>query len=149
MEEAPGLRPSIELLVREENTAKIGDNKAELVEIVSALGSSEVGICWDLGHDARNGSVAIPSGFIASVRHVHLHDISPDGEDHCPLLFGNVPYEKHLRQLIGAGYRKAVILEVNGYLVSRFAVAEGKHPYQILRSCLLKLGQLTSVARAI
>lgn len=144
LEEAPGLRPSLELLVREENTAKIGDNKAELVKIVSGLGSPKAGICWDLGHDARNGSVAVPPGFIPSVSHVHLHDIAPDGQDHCPLLFGNVPYEKHLRQLVGAGYRKAVILEVNGYLVSRFAVAEGKHPYQILRSCLLKLGQLTS-----
>jgi len=144
LEEAPGLRPSIELLVREKNTAKIGDNKAELAEIVSGLGSPKVGICWDLGHDVRNGSVAVPPGFIPSVSHVHLHDIAPDGQDHCPLLFGNVPYEKHLRQLVEAGYRKAVILEVNGYLVSRFAVAEGKHPYQILRSCLLKLSRLTS-----
>jgi len=76
VEEFPGLCPSIELLVREEQANKIGDNKAELVEIVSGLISPRVGICWDLGHDARNGSAAAPPGFIALVRHVHLHDIT-------------------------------------------------------------------------
>ena len=142
VEEFPALRPSIELLVREERANKIGDNKAELVEIVSGLGSPKVGICWDLGHDARNGSVAAPPGFIASVRHVHLHDISPDGDDHCPLIFGNVPYEGRLRQLIWAGYKGVVILEVNGYLVSQFAAAAGKHPFQILQDNLSLLAQL-------
>jgi sugar phosphate isomerase/epimerase len=147
--EAPGLRPAIELLVREENTVKIGDNKAELVKIVSGLGSPKVGICWDLGHDARNGSVTIPPGFIASVSHVHLHDIAPDGEDHCPLLFGNVPYRKRLCQLIRVGYGGIIILEVNGYLVSHFAAAKGVHPSQILRDNFRELGGLTSSCRLI
>ena len=161
-EEFANLRPCIELLVREDRANKIGDNKAELVDIVSGpslrlvskatsvqatglragLGSSKVGICWDLGHDARNGSVAAPPGFIASVRHVHLHDIAPDGTDHCPLLFGNVPYEKYLRQLIRAGYKGAVILEVNGYLVLQFATATGQLPFPILQDNLSLLARL-------
>jgi sugar phosphate isomerase/epimerase len=142
VEEFPALRPSIELLVREEQANKIGDNKAELVGIVAGLGSPKIGICWDLGHDARNGSVAAPHGFIASVRHVHLHDISPKGKDHCPLIFGNVPYEERLSQLIQAGYRGAVILEVNGYLVSQLATATGKLPSQILQDNLSLLAWL-------
>jgi sugar phosphate isomerase/epimerase len=143
LEEFANLRPCIELLVREERANKIGDNKSELVEIVSGLSSAVVGICWDLGHDARNGSVTAPPGFITSVRHVHLHDISPNGQDHCPLIFGNVPYEQRLRQLIQANYKGVVILEVNGYLVSQFASSEGKHPFQILRTSLLRLVQLS------
>ena len=141
-EEFANLRPCIELLVREEKANKIGDNKAELVDIVSGLGSPRIGICWDLGHDARNGSVAATPGFITSVRHVHLHDISPDGTDHCPLLFGNVPYEEYLRQLIRAGYKGAVILEVNGYLVSQFATETGQLPFQILQDNLSLLARL-------
>lgn len=168
-EEFADLCPCIELLVREERANKIGDNKAELVGIVAGpslrlvskatsvqatglrtgLGSPKVGICWDLGHDARNGSVAAPPGFIASVRHVHLHDISPDGTDHCPLIFGNVPYEKHLRQLIGVGYGGIIILEVNGYLVSHFAAAKGVPPSQILWDNFRELGGLTSSCRPI
>ncbi len=162
VEEFPGLCPCIELLVKEERTNRIGDNKAELVEIVSGpslrpvskatsvqamglragLGLPEVGICWDLGHDARNGSVATPPGFVTSVRHAHLHDISPDGEDHNPLVFGNVPYEDYLRRLNQAGYRGAIILEVDGQRVSRFAATQGKHPSQILQDNLSLLRQL-------
>ncbi len=145
LEEAAGLCPSLELLCRERDVTKIGDNKAELVEIVSALGSPRVGICWDLGHDTRNGSKAIPPGFIPLVSHVHLHDISPDGEDHCPLIFGNVPYVDPLRRLGQVGYRGTIVLEVNGYLVSRLAAAEGVHPFQILRDNFGKLAELTSV----
>lgn len=147
LDKFPSLYPSLELLFRERDKTKIGDNKVELVEIVSKLSSPRVGICWDMGHDAHNimdgGDPAIPPGFIPLVNHVHVHDIAPDGEDHCPLLFGNVPYEKHLSQLIRVGYRRAITLEVNGYLISRFAAAEGKHPDQILKHSLRKLGKLT------
>jgi len=142
VEEFPALRPSIELLVKDDDVNKIGDNKAELAEIVSGLSSPRIGICWDLGHDARNGSAPAPPGFITSVRHVHLHDISPDGDDHCPLIFGSVPYEDYLHRLGQTGYRGAIILEVNGYLVSRFAAAAGSHPFQILQDNLLLLAQL-------
>ena len=142
LEEFLGLRPSIELLFRERDRVKIGDNKAELVEITSGLGSPRVGICWDLGHDARNGSLPVPPGFIGLVRHVHVHDISPDGRDHSPLIFGNVPYEERLRRLVRSGYEGTVILEVNGYLVSRFA-AKGVHPFQILCDNFRKLAELT------
>lgn len=148
LDEAPNLYPSLELLFREQDKTKIGDSKVELVEIVSNLNSPRAGICWDMGHDTHNimdgGDPAIPPGFIPLVNHVHVHDIAPNGEDHCPLLFGNVPYEKHLRQLVRAGFRRTITLEVNGYLVSRLAAAEGKHPNQILKGSLRKLGKLTS-----
>jgi sugar phosphate isomerase/epimerase len=139
LEESPGLQPCLELLVRERKVTKIGDNKAELVEIVSGLGSSRAGICWDLGHDTRNGSQAIPHGFISQVKHVHVHDISPDGEDHCPLIFGNVPYADRLRQLGQAGYRGTIILEVDGYRASHLAAAKGVHPFQLLCDSFRKL----------
>jgi sugar phosphate isomerase/epimerase len=153
LDEVPSLCLSLELLFREQDKAKIGDNKVELVEIVSGFTSPRVGICWDLGHGARNimggGDPAIPSGFIPLVSHVHLHDIAPDGEDHCPLLFGNVPYRKRLCQLIRVGYSGIIILEVNGYLVSHFAAAKGVHPSQILWGNFRELGGLTSSCRLI
>ena len=146
VKELPALRPCIELLVKDEGGNKIGDNKAELVQLVSSPESPGVGICWDLGHDVRNGSLAAPPGFITSVRHVHVHDISPSGQDHSPLVFGNVPYADDLRQLKQAGYQEAVILEVNGYLVSRFAKMNDIRPSQILRDNLTLLRQLAQPA---
>jgi sugar phosphate isomerase/epimerase len=142
VKEFPALHPSIELLVKDEGGNKIGDNKAELVQLVSSPELPTVGICWDLGHDVRNGSLAAPPGFMTSVCHVHVHDISPIGQDHSPLVFGNVPYADDLRQLTQAGYHDAVILEVNGYLVSRFAKMQGIRPFEILRDNLSLLRQL-------
>lgn len=144
LEASPGIQAFLELLVRERNVTKIGDNKVELVEIASSLGSSRAGICWDLGHDARNGSTVAPHGFTSRVKHVHVHDISPDGQDHCPLIFGNVPYADHLRQLGDGGYRGTIILEVSGYHVSQLAAAEGTRPFHLLRDSLRKLTKLIS-----
>jgi len=141
LDEAPELHPSIELLPKE-GVNKIGDNKAELVELVSSLDLPNVGICWDLGHDARNGSKPPPPGFTPLVSHVHVHDISPEGKDHCPLLFGKVPYEEYFRQLAEVDYQGTIVLEVNGYYVSRLAAEEGVHPHRILFDSLSKLMRL-------
>jgi sugar phosphate isomerase/epimerase len=145
LETSPGIQAFLELLVRERNVTKIGDNKAELVEIASGLGSSRAGICWDLGHDARNGSKVAPRGFTSRVKHVHVHDISPDGKDHCPLIFDNVPYADRLRQLGDDGYRGAIILEVSGYHVAQLAAVERTHPLQLLRDSFRKLTTFISV----
>ena len=144
-DEFPSLCPNIELLARSRQKTKVGDNKAELLEIVSELGS-RAGICWDLGHDARNGAQPPPPGFTVLVRHVHVHDISPDGRDHSPLIFGNVPYERYLSLLAGAGYAGTVILEVNGHLVARFATARGAEPLQVLATSLERLGRAIELA---
>jgi sugar phosphate isomerase/epimerase len=149
LEESSALHVSLELLYRDEGVTKIGDSKAELVDVVSRLAPSRVGICWDLGHDARNGSVSASQDFISWVRHVHVHDISPEGadgrsDDHCPLVFGNVPYGDHLRRLGQVGYDGEIILEVNGYHVRDLAAARGVPPVQLLQDSFIELARLTS-----
>jgi len=144
LERAPGLHPALEILSRDPDVAKVGDNKAELVDVVSAVDSPRVGICWDLGHDARNGSQAPPADFVARVTHVHVHDITPDGEDHGPLIFGNVPYIDYLRQLGEVGFRGVIILEVNGHLVCDLADAQGIQPDDLLQHSLNELTRLIS-----
>jgi sugar phosphate isomerase/epimerase len=152
--ESPVLHISLELLSRDRGVTKIGDSKAELLDIVSGLASARVGICWDLGHDARNGSVPASWDFALWVNHVHAHDISPVGadgrsEDHCPLVFGNVPYGDHLHLLGQAGYDGAIILEVNGYYVCDLAAARGIPPIQLLQDSFMELARLTSNWRAV
>jgi sugar phosphate isomerase/epimerase len=120
---------------------KIGDSKADLMEIVPGWGTPCGGICWDLGHDARNGSDPAPPGFVDRVNHVHVHDLSPDGEDHHPLLFGNVSYREHLRDLHQAGYSRAIILEVDGHIVARLARERETTAYRLLRESLHKMAE--------
>ena len=137
----PNLCPALELRVREQDMVKIGDSKKDLMAMVPCWRTPCGGICWDLGHDARNGPEIAPPGFIERVSHVHVHDLSPDGEDHNPLLFGNVLYREHLQDLRQAGYNRAIILEVNGHVVTRLAAERETTSGCILRESLHKLSE--------
>jgi sugar phosphate isomerase/epimerase len=132
---------ALELRVREEGVVKIGDSKADLMEIVLGWCPRCGGICWDLGHDARNGSEIAPPGFLEWVRHVHAHDLSPAGEDHHPFLFENVSYRTHLERLRQVGYNRAIILELDGHVVSRLAGHSKSASEGILRDSLRKLAE--------
>lgn len=130
---APDVRPALELRVGEPGVTKVGDSKAELLSFVSQSSVSGLGICWDLGHDARNRSEAATPGFIARVAHVHVHDLSPRGVDHYPLLFNNSPYRRALKRLYNIRYEGSLIFEVNGQFVARVAQERSVSPMQILQ----------------
>ena len=130
---APKLRPALELRIREPTVTKVGDSKRDLLAFVSESGVSGVGICWDIGHDARNGTAAAPAGFVEQVTHAHVHDLSPEGEDHYPLMFGNAPYRDALKHLREVQYEGALILEINGHFVGRVARKEGIPATDVLR----------------
>ena len=136
---APALSPALELRVLEPGVTKIGDLKAELLDVVARCQNRRVGICWDLGHDALNGSLPAPPGFIERVSHVHVHDLSPAADDHHPLLFDNAPYGDRLAQLCAAGYLGDLILEVDGYSVVRIARERSISHMQILRESFRRL----------
>ncbi len=114
-EHAPCARPVAELQIRPdpgEPVQRIGDDYRELLEIVRRSG---VEACWDLGHavmNARRFGLPLdpPAELRKRVVHVHCHDV--DRADHRPLVFGNVPLERFLGDLLADGYRGSVILEV-------------------------------------
>lgn len=144
------LRIALEVRIRERGTVKVGDSRAELVDLVSELGSERVGICWDLGHDVRNGFsfTGVDWGFVSHVTHVHVHDVSPDGRDHYPLVFDNVPYQDCLKLLLEAGYRGNIILEIDGCLVGALAREMQVSPLCILHQSVRRLGELPSAQMA-
>jgi len=51
-----------------------------------------------------------PAEFLRRIIHVHCHDA--DGEDHQPLVHGNVPWKEFLKKLAAAGFDGTVVLEV-------------------------------------
>ncbi len=144
LEQSADLRVALELRVRDEGQVKVGDSKAELVELVSMLDSERIGICWDLGHDARNGFDGVERSFLSHVKHVHVHDVSPDGRDHCPLVFDNVPYRPCLQRLLRAGYNGSIVLEIDGHLVGALAAAKGVPALHILHQSFAKLEELSN-----
>jgi len=141
---AADLHLALELRVREPNVTKIGDSKRELLTFVSQSRIPGLGLCWDIGHDARNGATAAPPGFIERVTHVHVHDLSPQGEDHHPLIYGNAPYRSALQALRQVGYEGPIILEVNGHFVGHAAKGEGMTAADILGRSFRKIAQAFS-----
>jgi sugar phosphate isomerase/epimerase len=133
LERSASLHLFLELRTRQEGISKVGDTKEELVSVVSTLNSSRAGICWDLGHDKLNGLPSSSEDFLSWVRHTHVHDVSPAGEDHLPLLYGNVPYDKALDHLMQKGFDGVVLLEVNGHFIADMEARTGRTSIQILR----------------
>lgn len=115
----PSLSVTLELLPREPGKYKVGETASGVMEVLRRVGSPRLAACLDLGHVARNALLGddapLPRGFLRQVRHVHVHDVNGQGEDHYPLIYGNVPIARYLRPLERAGYAGAVILELNGH----------------------------------
>ena len=119
-----GLRIALENLPRNHTLIKIGTSRQDLMDIIEAVASSDVGMCWDLGHDVLLGATTPPNeACLRWVIHVHVHDINAMGVDHHPLIYGLVPYRSWLQPLVCEGFDGCVTLEVNGQHVS-YAGAE-------------------------
>lgn len=115
---------------------RIGDGWDELLEVVR---QSSVEACWDFGHAYMNHvrlgrPLDPPDGLLSHVAHVHCHDV--DREDHQPLVFGKVPWERLLGRLAACGFDGTVILEVPA---EHFLAAGG------LESLVRSVGELKRV----
>jgi sugar phosphate isomerase/epimerase len=112
---APGARVVAELQIAPITGAavrRIGDSYSELMSVLRRV---EVDACWDFGHAFMNTRrfgqpLDPPNEFLPRVAHVHCHDV--DDEDHQPLIFGNVPWDRFLEMLVDHGFDETVILEV-------------------------------------
>lgn len=93
-----------------------GDSYRGVLEIIQAVDSERVGVCWDFGHsesNVRNGfSDRIPPmDFIGSVIHTHIHDLSENGTTHFPLTFGNLLLREYIEPLLNEKYAGCLNLE--------------------------------------
>ncbi|MBI5877304.1 MAG: sugar phosphate isomerase/epimerase [Chloroflexi bacterium] len=99
---------------------RTGESRAEVRAVVRDIDAARLNICWDFGHDVLLGYNSPPDdAFLSAVRHAHVHDIDAAGEDHFPLVYGNVPWADDLRALRRAGFDGAVVMEINGYRAQR------------------------------
>ncbi len=121
--ETPRVRPMLEILNHKPPFTRTGESRDEVLDIVRAmraLREPRLGICWDLGHDYLLGYTELPTDdFLRAVRHVHIHDINAAGEDHFPLVYGNVPWQADLRALARVDFAGDVVMEINGYRAQR------------------------------
>jgi sugar phosphate isomerase/epimerase len=111
------LHLALENLVAKEGVARIGDDRAEMGRIVRQVGHPRLGFCWDMGHDIKDERPVsgLDAEWMHLVRHVHVHDVNWEGDDHYPLVHGRVPYGPWLADLVSAGFGGIVSLEIKGH----------------------------------
>ena len=95
--------------------AKVGATRAGVLAVVRALNHPRLGVCWDLGHDYLAGAgVEIEAEWLASLVHIHVHDVDAVGQDHYPLVCGRVPHTIWLGLARQAGFHGIATLEIKG-----------------------------------
>ncbi|GAP13987.1 sugar phosphate isomerase/epimerase [Longilinea arvoryzae] len=97
---------------------KIGETRADVLDVVNNVHHPNLGICWDFGHDFLSaGGKAVSADWLAQVIHVHVHDVDRQNVDHYPLVFNNVPYSTWLPLLRSADRLRVATLELKGGLM--------------------------------
>lgn len=87
----------------------------DLMWLLGALDTSEVGICLDTGHARLAGDLdTVAHKLSGHLWTVHASDNRGRRDDHLPPGDGGIDWERLLRQLAGVGYRGAIILEIAG-----------------------------------
>lgn len=110
---------------------RFGDRFSELLAMVQD--APGIGLCWDMGHSTLNHGLwggpeyplDPPAEMLALVRHVHLHDIDPSGQDHLPLVYGAVDWPRYLPALRESGYTGAINLEMTPPMVADVGPYQG------------------------
>lgn len=125
LERTRRVRPMLENLPPKPGYRRVGETPEQVADLVNAISHPRLGACWDFGHSVLQGQGMPPEAFLRTVRHVHVHDINPEGEDHFPLVFGRVPWREDLAALKAAGFGGLVILEINGYRASKLPGLQG------------------------
>ncbi len=116
LEAFPNLTIALENLdIAKPGVTKFGERREDVLALVTEIDHPRLGICWDTGHDIRQGvSEDPPKEWLDRVVHVHVHDIDDSGEDHFPLVFGKVPNERWIQRLMEAGMDGTITLELKG-----------------------------------
>lgn len=97
---------------------RVARTRESVLDLVQAVGSPKLGICWDLAHDLENaahdeGWATVPSpDFLKHVVHIHLHDLDAEGVSHYPLVTGRVPFPEQLQALARLGSLPSITMEI-------------------------------------
>lgn len=93
---------------------ELGYSPEELKEIIEGANRSNVGFIIDFGH--ANVSDYTIDDYIhllgKYLKHTHIHDNDGSGDQHKPIGYGNIDYEKTFRLMKEANYNELYCLEI-------------------------------------
>lgn len=86
---------------------------SDLLWLLSALDSVEVGLCLDTGHAHLSGDLyGALHALSRHLRMVHAHDNRGGGDEHLPPGAGTIDWHKLLRELNRMGFKGGLMLEL-------------------------------------
>ena len=98
-------------------------NSSDIVWILGALETNQVGACLDTGHAFLSGELYnLVYKLTPYLRMLHVHDNRGHSDEHCPPGDGRIDWGAFLRELIQVHFHGAFILEIAG----------GKEPSEIM-----------------
>lgn len=124
MENAAGVLSEVSRACRERDIALVLENMLphlfsgrvrELLWILGALETTDVGICLDTGHAHLSGDLrTVVHKLSGHLWMMHATDNHGQQDDHVPPGDGRIDWQHLLRQMAGIGFSGAIILEVAG-----------------------------------
>lgn len=114
----------------------------DLMWILGALETTEVGVCLDTGHAHLAGDLLTAAHKLSGhLRLVHASDNRGRYDDHLAPGDGEIPWERLLRQLDRVHFRGTLILEVAGEDSHEATLAKARHGRRYLAEIERRLTQ--------
>lgn len=128
-------------LVLENMLAHLFSGKVrELLWIMGALDTTEVGICLDTGHAHLSGDLrTVAHKLSGHLWMMHASDNHGQHDDHLPPGDGQIDWPKLLRQMTQSGFSGAIMLEVAGHDDHRRVLEGARRARRYLREITRRL----------
>ena len=110
-------------------------NTTDILWIIDAIRTSEVGACLDTGHATIAGDIfALLHKLAGHLRIIHAHDNEGHSDIHRAPGDGVIDWERLLRELVQARFHGAFILELSGETDMEATLAKARRGRQHLRA---------------
>jgi sugar phosphate isomerase/epimerase len=115
-------------------------NTSDILWILDAINTAEVGACLDTGHAFLSGDLqSLIRKLRGHLRMIHAHDNHGKRDDHFPPGDGRIDWEAMLRELISTEFRGALMLEMAGEADANITMANARRGRQYLRDVSRRL----------
>lgn len=121
-------------------------NTSDILWILDAISTSEIGACLDTGHATIAGDIfTLLHKLAGHLRLIHAHDNDGHSDIHRTPGDGVIDWEKLLRDLVQAQFHGAFILELSSEQDMEATLAKARRGRQFLRALARRIALPTSV----
>jgi sugar phosphate isomerase/epimerase len=119
-------------------------NTSDILWILDAINTAEVGACLDTGHAFLSGDMeSLVRKLRGHLKMVHAHDNGGMQDDHMPPGDGRIDWENLLHELVQIEFHGALILEMAGQADANVTMTNARRGRQYLRELSRRIALLS------